>query len=112
MPCRSGLPSDVRGGVHVFAAAAAFAGDAGARPVGACATITTDNPAATIVASAAVETSERWLMEASLTLRLLAKRAIQQLFGELHALEFQKLGIALDATIEGHADLPRAREHF
>ena len=37
---------------------------------------------------------------------------IQQLFGELHALVFQDPCILLDATIQGHADLPRPREHL
>src|SRR5439155_20076982 len=44
--------------------------------------------------------------------RLPAQMPIEQLFGELHALELQQLGILFQMTIQGHADLPGSREHL
>src|SRR5688572_17095947 len=117
MPCRSGLPSAVRCGVHGLAAAVGFdAADWVCPSTGACA-----SSAITPTDSAAVEASERRLMRASFSsycvprracALLLAQRAVQQLFGELHAPEFQELGVGLHTTIEGHADLPGTREHL
>src|SRR5688572_4769691 len=45
-------------------------------------------------------------------LHALAEFAVQQLFYELDALEVEQLHVAIEATIERHADLPRPREDF
>src|ERR1041384_3821152 len=100
MPCRSGLPSAVCGGVHVFPAVCPAAGTCASRAI------------TTMTASAAKQVSERRPMGASFRLitRLLPKTAVHQLFGELHALVLEQPRVLFDATIERHADLPGTRE--
>src|SRR5881396_2244019 len=38
--------------------------------------------------------------------------SIHELFGELHALEFQGLDVRLHTSIQRHSDLPRTRKHL
>src|SRR5438552_5942087 len=38
--------------------------------------------------------------------------SIDELFRELHTLEFQGLDVRLHASIQRHADLPRTRKHL
>src|ERR1700674_1673154 len=67
MPCRSGLPSGVRGGVQDFPAADAFeAGDGACPKTGACANSRTT----TKIARTAVEARERWITGASFLLSI------------------------------------------
>src|SRR5262245_5946449 len=99
MPCRSGMPLGVRSGVQAFPPAVAFVtGDRVWPAARACA-----NSATTTKAASADETRKRCRMGASfcsdLVGALLTQRAVQQLFGELHALVFKELCVLLDATI-------------
>src|SRR5881394_2984870 len=48
----------------------------------------------------------------SLPAGLFAKVTIQELLGEFYTSEFQKLSVFLESAVEGHADLPGAREHL
>src|SRR5438552_1203072 len=91
IPWMSGSPHGVLGGVHVLEGAC-------------CAVAGTAN--AIRAASAPSKTKRRWLIFTSLLFEL----AIEQLFGELHALEFQQLRIFFRAAIQGQTYFPRTRE--
>src|SRR2546422_9644018 len=83
MPCRSGLPSVVRGGVQAFASVDVFvAGDWVCPEAGFFAT-----RAMKITAASAIVASERWLMESPLFSVAFGKKTIQQFLGKLHVVD-------------------------
>ena len=100
IPCRSGWPSGVRGAVHFFGAAERDWPATG--------------PGARTQSRMPEQLSRRSIsaFHCPLLGRLLAKRPIHQLFGELHAFEFQELSILFETAIERHAHLPRPRKYL
>src|SRR2546430_1382188 len=83
MPCRSGLPSVVRGGVQAFASVDVFVAGGWVCPeAGFCAT-----SAMKITAASAIVANERWVMEAPFFSVAFGKKTIQQFLGKLHVVD-------------------------
>src|SRR5262245_50808767 len=100
-PCRSGLPSGVRGTVD--AADGAFV----AVLVWAAANSGVSNAIALIRPPRIVRCRVFTGASMCLSVCLLAKMPVHELFRELHALELQDLRILFQPPIERHADRPR-----
>src|SRR5690606_19913180 len=107
MPCRSGCPCGVRGGVYCSpgndwacraGVAAASRATTQRRSFGRSAARPDKSPLAVGFAFRAF------------LLRLLAQMPIQHLLGERYALELKQLHIRFDSTVEGQADPPWAGE--
>src|SRR3989442_1136693 len=102
----------MRGIAAAFAGLAAFAADAGALLTTCAAvsdTTTMDAASPPIIVDNPSRIEHPPCLSAE---RLLAPLTVQQLLDELHALEIHELRVLLQTPVEGHADLPRAREDF
>src|SRR5688572_13248183 len=112
MPCRSGSPHGVRGGVQ------SSPSPAPAPPVPG----SHDNPPCaarieTATTTMAATPSEIWRFRLIpqpplLAGRLLREAPVDQLFDKRLALELHQLNVALHPAIQREADLPRARKHL
>src|SRR5262245_18965748 len=106
-PCRSGLPSGVRGRADGAEAAVVTTGelDWPATGTGASNAIALTRPP--------IDVRNRLFIGDLPSLAcLLSKMPIHELFGELDALDLQDLSVPFQPPIERHADLPGPRKHF
>src|SRR5258708_2967514 len=105
IPCRSGSPHGVFGGVHVSAAGVVLAAGADGRvwPEARA-------PDMSTIATANAGVRDRELIASPSLVRLLAQMPVEHFFGELYAFEFGQLCIHFLTPIKRQTDLPGARK--
>src|SRR5688572_18046983 len=108
-PCRSGSPHGVRGTEYVEIGLETAGAGTCARKGGTHTAPAVKRPAASAPVSGVRITN--WKPEVPKTL-LLLQVPVEQLFGELHALELEQLHVRLERAVERHAALPRPPERL
>src|SRR5688572_24184196 len=111
MPCRSGSPHGVLGGVHPSPSCALVVSEAGSHV--SCPRAARTETATTATATTASEIrSLRLITTPPLTNGLLREASVHQLFDKRLALEFHQLDVALHPAIERKADFPGSCKHL
>src|SRR5713101_8732199 len=111
MPCRSGSPHGVFGGVHVLAVGVVLAaGAVAAAGAGGRVWPEARTPDMSTIATTNADVTDRELIPSPLLVRRLTQMPIEHFFGEFDAFEFGQLGIHFLAPIKRQTDFPGARK--